>query len=205
MNRPMKKTVLLLIALLTLGTAQESMAQQRKTAVKKTAAKKATTAKKAVATATLVSIPMEGPAVIDGKYAYLGISLKETPANMRAKLKSKGMTIKRDYEGQMTDVRGVVDGVKVRLDVQEFSPNGCLVRQYDEKSYLLPKAKTRFNALLEKVVSIYGKGEYKDNDNDRKHYLIKTDKGEISVELFNEDEMDGASDYYTIALCVTKF
>ena len=42
MNRPMKKTVLLLIALLTLGTAQESMAQQRKTAVKKTAAKKTT-------------------------------------------------------------------------------------------------------------------------------------------------------------------
>lgn len=28
MNRPMKKTVLLLIALLTLGTAQESMAAQ---------------------------------------------------------------------------------------------------------------------------------------------------------------------------------
>lgn len=201
----MKKIALLLTALLTLGTAQESMAQ-RKTAVKKTAAKKATTAKKAAtAKATLVSIPMEGPAVIDGKYAYLGISLNETPANMRAKLKSKGMTIKRDYEGQMTDVRGVVDGVKVRLDVQEFSPNGCLVRQYDEKSYLLPKAKTRFNALLDKVVSIYGKGEYKFNDNDRKQYLIKTDKGEITVELFNEDEMDGASDYYTIALCVTKF
>jgi hypothetical protein len=196
----MKKTVLLLMALMMMGTAQESMAQQRKTAVKKT-----TTAKKPVAKAPLVSIPMEGPAVIDGKYAYLGISLNETPANMRAQLKSKGMTIKRDYEGKMTDVRGVVDGVKVRLDVQEFSPSGCLVRQYDEKSYLLPKAKTRYNALLEKVVSIYGKGEYKYNENDRKQYQIKTDNGEICVELFNEDEMEGASDYYMIALSVTKF
>lgn len=201
----MKKIALLLIALLTLGTAQMSMAQQRKTAVKKTAVKKTTTAKKAVAKAPLVSIPMEGPAVIDGKYAYLGISLNESPANMRAQLKAKGMTIKRDYEGKMTDVRGVVDGVKVRLDVQEFSPSGCLVRQYDEKSYLLSKAKTRYNALLEKVVSIYGKGEYKFNENDRKQYLIKTDNGEISVELFNEDEMDGASDYYMVVLSVTKF
>jgi len=201
----MKKIALLLIALIAMGTAQESMAQQRKTTAKKATVKKTTTAKKAVAKAPLVSIPMEGPAVIDGKYAYLGISLNETPANMRAQLKAKGMTIKRDYEGQMTDVRGVVDGVKVRLDVQEFSPNGCLVRQYDEKSYLLSKAKPRFNTLVEKVVSIYGKGEYKFNENDRKQYLIKTDKGEICVELFNEDEMDGASDYYTVVLCVSKF
>lgn len=201
----MKKIALLLMALMVMGSAQMSMAQQRKTAVKKTAVKKTTTAKKAVAKAPLVSIPMEGPAVIDGKYAYLGISLNESPANMRAQLKAKGMTIKRDYEGKMTDVRGVVDGVKVRLDVQEFSPSGCLVRQYDEKSYLLSKAKPRFNALVEKVVSIYGKGEYKFNDNDRKQYLIKTDNGEISVELFNEDEMDGASDYYMVVLSVTKF
>ena len=201
----MKKIALLLMALMMMGTAQNSVAQQRKTAVKKTAVKKTTTAQKTVAKAPLVSIPMEGPAVIDGKYAYLGISLNETPANMRAQLKSKGMTIKRDYEGKLTDVRGVVDGVKVRLDVQEFSPSGCLVRQYDEKSYLLPKAKPRFNALVEKVVSIYGKGEYKFNDNDRKQYLIKTDNGEICVELFNEDEMDGASDYYMVVLSVTKF
>ena len=201
----MKKIALLLMTLMVMGSAQNSMAQQRKTAVKKTAVKKTTTAKKAVAKAPLVSIPMEGPAVIDGKYAYLGISLNESPANMRAQLKAKGMTIKRDYEGKMTDVRGVVDGVKVRLDVQEFSPSGCLVRQYDEKSYLLSKAKPRFNALVEKVVSIYGKGEYKFNENDRKQYLIKTDNGEISVELFNEDEMDGASDYYMVVLSVTKF
>lgn len=191
------------MGLALLVAAMPTMAQQRRTA-SQTAVKKTTTARKPVAKPAVASIPMEGAAVVDGKFAYLGISLNETPADMRAKLRAKGMTIKKDYNGEMTEVHGVVDGVKVRVDVQEFSPGGCLVRQYDEKGLLLPKAKTRFNALLDKAVSIYGKGEYQRNDDDWKHYMIKTDNGEVSIELFNQDEMDGASDYYIVVLSVSK-
>lgn len=176
------KRILFVMGLALLVAAMPTMAQQRKPANRQVVKKTATT-KKPVAKPSPVSIPMEGEAVIDGKYAYLGISLNETPANMRAKLKTKGMTIKKDYNGEMTEVHGVVDGVKVRLDVQNVSSGGCLVRQYDEKGYLLPKAKQRFNALLDKVVSLYGKGEYQRNEDNWKHYMIKTDSGEVSIEL----------------------
>ena len=147
---------------------------------------------------------MEGPATVDGKYAYLGIPVDENAAGMIAKLKAKGMTVKRNWDGEMSDVHGIVDGVKVRLDVQNVASGGCLVRQYDEKSPVLSKAKVRFNTLLDKVVSIYGKGRYEKNEDGWKHYVIKTDGAEISVEMFNEDEMDGVSDYYVVVWCISK-
>ena len=201
----MKKIVFLLLALIMMGTAQESMAQQRKTAAKKTAVKKTTTAKKKpVAKPAMMSIAMEGPATVDGKYAYLGIPVTETVAGMIAKLKEKGMTVKRSYDGDMNDVHGVVDGVKVRVDVQNVASGGCVIRQYDEKSLVLSKAKVRYNTLLNKVISIYGNGKYVLNEDGFKHYVINVDGAEIHVELFNEDELEGASDFYLVALCISN-
>lgn len=197
----MKKTVLLLIALIVMGAAQESMAQQRKavrkTAVKKTTTSKQATAKKSAAPTTTASILMEGPATVDGAVAYLGIPVSEKANSVRAKLIAKGFVRKPQWEGDES-LSGVVDGVRVRLDVSDYAGKGCIVRQYDAKSYSLAKAKARYESLLAKVVGIYGKGEYQTNDGNFKRYMIAGNR--ICIELFNEDEMEGDSPNYMIAV-----
>ena len=197
----MKKTLLLLMVLIVMGTAQETMAQQRKaarkTAVKKTTTSKKTAVKNPTAQSTTVSIPMEGPANVDGSIAYMGIPVIEKAKNVRAKLIAKGFVRKPQWEGDES-LFGVVDGVRVRLDVGDYADKGCVIRQYDAKSYSLAKAKARYESLLAKVVSIYGKGEYETNDNGFKRYMIAGNR--ICVELFNEDEMEGGSPNYMIAV-----
>ncbi len=200
----MKKNVLLLTALIMMGTAQNMIAQQRKQPIKRTVESSRHPVTKKPTTRSLVtSIPMEGPAFIDEDLAYLGIPLSETVSSMKAKLKEKGLKSQSLYDGD-EDLYGIVGGTKVRVNVQVNAHKGCEVRQYDTESLKITKATTRFQALLSQLTSIYGQGKYKDNEKFYKKYHIKTPKGTVIIELFNEDEMDGSSDCYLIAVCFTK-
>ena len=123
----MKKIALLLLALMMMGTAQESMAQQRKSTAKKTAVKKTTTKAKstskpaAAAKPVGVSIPFDGPAKVDGKLSLFGISLAEKAATMKTQLVSKGLKVNRNDGGgdDITALIGTVEGVKTRVLIQE--------------------------------------------------------------------------------------
>lgn len=204
----MKKTLLLLAALMMMGTAQETMAQQRKTASAKkttTTARKGTAAKKTAAKTATPSIAWEGPGVVDGQVAFLGIPLTETKAGMKSKLTAKGIQDRRESDDDFIRLRGVIDGTRVRINIQQTASGNLMVSVYDEKTCALAKAKIRFTALVEKMKTIYGqKGKYLRNDNDWKEYEIEVGgtKEKVVVAMFNEDEMDGSSNFYQISVII---
>lgn len=198
----MKKKKFLLIALMLMGTAHTTMAQQRKsttkTAVRKTATKKTQAKKPAVA-----SIPYVGPAEANGEIAFLGISLAESPATMKSQLLSKGMKIDFVEENEKNNIhlKGSIDGTAVRLSISISVDKSIFnLSVIDNKSYRLAQATVRFNALVKKMESIYGKGQYENNESEYKQYTIAVGKGELSVSMFNEDEMDGASGFYSVTV-----
>ena len=210
----MKKVFMFLVAAMMLGMAMPTMAQQKKAPVKKTTTttKKSTTTQKQVAKKktpakpAAVSVPFEGPGIVDGHLAFMGIPLNESPANMKSKLMAKGLQSKRNDSGNGSlEVKGLVDGVQTIVEIAvSYKKDIWAIHMRDASTVRLPKAKARFETLLAKVESIYGKGECVDNYDDHKHYLLKSDKGSISVELFNEDEMDGASDFYVISVSFSE-
>ena len=206
----MKQTILFLAAALMLGVAMPTMAQQKKALVKRT-----TTTKKSGSTAAqkktqvkpaAVSIPFEGPAFVDNHLAFLGISLAEKPEIMKEKLIAKGFQSKRNESGSGDlEVKGIVDGVQVRVVIGVSSNNTIWnVVMYDAKEYKLPKAKARFATLVKKLESIYGKGKYTENYDDQKTYDVKMKKGGAAVNMFNMDEMDGASEFYVVNVGVSE-
>ena len=156
-------------------------------------------AKQTTAQTTAISLSFTGPALVGGSLAYLGIPLSEKAEIIKTKLIAMGMK-KRRIADDIEEFNGIVDGVKVRVSVGNSASGGSDIRQYDEKSYPLIKAKTRFNTLLNKIVGIYGNGNFDTNENDYKSYTIKNTHGTINVSLFNEDEMEGASPNYVIAV-----
>ena len=199
----MKKITLLLLALMMMGTAQESMAQQRKSTAKKTAVKKTTTkarstSKPAAAKPVGVSIPFDGPAKVDGKLSLFGISLAEKAATMKTQLVSKGLKVNRNDGGgdDITALIGTVEGVKTRVLIQETDGGKIYeVKLIYSKALPLAKAKSRFNSLVTKLGAIYGKGKYQRNEDEWKDYEFETG---VILSLFNEDEMEGMGDYLIV-------
>lgn len=190
----MKKSILTLFGVLLLGTALPIMAQQRKGNVRSTAK-------------TVTSIPMVGPAVVDNHLAFLGLSLGESAPQISSKLIAKGMKVDKSFDDGTSNVylTGTIDGVQSRVMIGVTAEKTVYnLNLYDKKSYRLPQAKSRFNALITKLESIYGKGKYNTNDNDRKIYHIRTAKGLVTLDLYNEDEMDGASDFYCICISFSE-
>ena len=184
----MKKITLLLMALLMFGTAQTAMAQNRKPNKRTTTTsqrKKPTTTQKNTTTETY-------PAVVNGHLAFMGISLAETPATFKKKLLAKGFRLFQEYEGGVT-LKGLVNGVPILVNIS----NGQILIN-DQKSYQLSKAKARFHQLVQVLEEIYGKGTRGESDEYSLNHKIKVAKGFIEINMFNEDEMDGSSDYYMV-------
>lgn len=204
----MKKLFMLFSVALMLGMAMQTMAQQKKKApVKRTATvtKSGTTAKKATGNTTATSISFEGPAIVNGHLAFMGIPLNENPATMKSKLIAKGFISRQVDEEYSLAVQGTVEGAKARIEIA-VTPHNTIgyLNLYEDRAYLLPKAKARYATLVSKLEKIYGKGEYHCNDDDHKIYWIKMEGGRVAVELFNMDEMDGASDYYIVAVSFSE-
>jgi len=156
--------------------------------------------------ATVASIPLTGPAIVDNHLAFLGISLGESTITVKAKLVEKGMKVEKNIDGTTNiNMMGNIDGVQSRVIIGVTNDNKVFsMSANDKKSYRLPQAKTRYNSLLSKIQSIYGKGAFDVNEADMKRYIIKTSKGVVTVELYNEDEMDGASESYCIAIGLSE-
>lgn len=176
------------MALLMFGTAQTAMAQNRKPNKRTTTTsprKKPTTTQQNTTTETY-------PAVVNGHLAFMGISLAETPATFKKKLLAKGFRLFLEYEGGVT-LKGLVNGVPSLVNIS----NGQILIN-DQKSYQLSKAKARFHQLVQVLEEIYGKGTRGESDEYSLNHKIKVAKGVIIIDMFNEDEMDGSSDYYMV-------
>lgn len=203
----MKSKVLFFVAMMLIAMPQNSEAQQSKRTkgTTKVTTKRTTPAKKTVkktATSTTATVVLEGPATVDGQIAFLGIPVTEKKANAKSKLVAKGLIDRREGDADFIRLRGTVDGVKVRVNIQETANGRLSIAMYDEKTLPITKARTRFAALLSKVKAVYGeKGNFTINDDYQKEFQIKVPgaPGTVSVAMFNEDEMDGASDFYQVS------
>lgn len=190
----MKKIAFVLMALLVMGTAQESMAQQRKAIAKRAAVRKAVTAKKVAAKQTTPSLAWEGPAVVDGHAAFLGVSFAELPAKMKTLLMAKGLKQeKRSWDSNNYYLTGKLDGTKSTVTIMPDDRKKVYSLEIiDDKEYTLAQARTRFNQLLPKIVAIYGKGTFGEKTNDFIEYVIKVGKETVNVTMFNGDAVGEA-------------
>lgn len=139
------------------------------------------------------------PPTVDGHVAFLGIPLNVTPASMKSQLQAKGFKVSYDDGGNNISMTGQAYGTKSRAIISigfVNGKNGCIYSMtcLDEKTLRLPQAKARYNQLVKKMESIYGKGTPTGDDT----YEIKVGTGKVLVSYFNEDEMDGASDFYVV-------
>ena len=143
--------------------------------------------------------------VVNGHIAFLGIPLSETANGMKSKLVAKGFKVERvDRETNYIYLLGNVYGVPSQIEISPDYQGKITVRVYIKKSARLPQAKKTYNLFLSKMTETYGSGKYETNDDGWKKYQIDRSNGTVFVELFNEDEMDGASDFYLVAICVTE-
>lgn len=133
------------------------------------------------------------PTTVNGHVAFMGISLTESPTSFKQKLRAKGFKVLEEYDGNVT-MTGQVNGIPSRIFI---SKNEVWVT--DLKSYRHPQAKIRYQQLVKKMEAIYGKGTPDEgNDDYMAHHTFKVGTGEVGVNMYNEDEMDGASDYYVV-------
>jgi len=146
------------------------------------------------------------PPVVDGHLAFMGIPLSVSPEEMKAKLMAKSMTKDGGMEEETGQIYliGSVDGVKSRIWIASKDEGIYTIHVEDFKTYLLPKAQTRFKTVLNNAIAIYGQGTYTDNYDGYKGYKIKCGKGVVAVWLMNEDEMDGASDCFKVIVVYTE-
>lgn len=136
---------------------------------------------------------------VDGHVAFLGIPLNVTPASMKSQLLAKGFKVEYDDGGNNVTLQGQAYGTKSRAIISigfVNGKNGCIysINCMDAKVLRLAQAKARYKQMIQKMESIYGKGAPVGDD----RYEIKVGNGLVSISYFNEDEMDGASDFYVI-------
>lgn len=142
---------------------------------------------------------------------FLGIPLNITPEEMLNRLKQKGFKIDPMFDDPQGPraVMGMVNGVQsvvgiIPLTPGEGKPLSTELHVREKKSYSLQLAKQRFKKLVPMLESEYGKG--KATATGEPNWLrhdIKVHEGTVILEMFNEDEMEGASRFYTISILYT--
>lgn len=139
--------------------------------------------------------------IINGELAFMGISLGETPANMVAKLKAKGFRlVTKDLETGYYRVSGMYHGMKSNIDIllnAQRKISGVVVSS--AIFYNNTRAKVQLNTLLEKLVEIYGEAK-----EDYGSYLIKPQKGSVSIGMYDRDELESSSGEYYIGISFSK-
>ena len=185
----MKKTLLALTALLLLGMAQGTMAQQKKTSVRKTMS----TVKKKTSVVTPISIT--DPVVIDGHLAYMGVQLGQSPSKIWTELEKKGFKeVKSDWGD--TQTKGLSYGAMSAIGVDEKGN----VYVTEDKAYTLSQAKRRVASLaagLKKALN--GKTSVMPaTDGGGGGTAIACDYGRIELQYQNDDEVEFISDTYVV-------
>lgn len=189
--------IALAAAMMLLGTAMPAQAQ------KKVTKRTTTTKKKKPATQLKNIVTADFPTTVDGHLAFCGISMAESPATMKAKLIELGMkvVIIDPTDNNNIYLEGMLDGKKVLTNIAIGAEDKIYHIWVDDKNPpRLKQAQSRFKSLVEEKEKIYGKGTYKieRNEADNKQYTFKIGAEEMSICLFNQDEMDGQSLFYTI-------
>lgn len=130
---------------------------------------------------------------------------------MLNRLKQKGFKIdpmSDDPQGPRA-VMGMVNGVQsvvgiIPLTHGEGKPLSTELHVREKKSYSLQLAKQRFQKLVPMLESEYGKGKAAaTGEPNWLRHDIKVHEGTVILEMFNEDEMEGASRFYTISILYT--
>jgi hypothetical protein len=141
--------------------------------------------------------------VVNGHVTFLGIPLNETPQGMRDKLMAKGM---KKAVGMETDtgniyLTGTVNGVPSTVHIVVGVGNKIYnINCIEKKDYRLPQAKARAKALLAQMEAIYGKAKSTNfSDDVVGEATINVANGSVLVGYSNQDEMDGASDFYYVS------
>ena len=147
------------------------------------------------------------PALVDGHVSVLGISLGEKYDAFCAKLLEMGFKKGEWSDENNTNLKGEFHGAPSLFRIEKYANTYRVIIYNDSKKPLrLAQAKQRYKELVKKMESIYGKGveDSWSTESQAKH-TIKVDKGTIIIEFFNEDELEGASDYYIVSALFQDF
>lgn len=138
---------------------------------------------------------------MEGKMAFLGISMEDGYDSMKKGLSEKGF--KPDNEIPNSDeLVGDFYGAEARVSFGPKEGELTSIHSYDKELYQPADAKSRFNKLKKKLASVYGKGEMTQDEDYQKSFRIESSYGLVILEMFDSDEMDGCSGVYVIAVSV---
>ena len=150
------------------------------------------------------------PPTVDGHVSLLGVSLGLSPTAFRDQILKKGFKNEWSDDNNI-NLTGQFYGKASRLTISIGYVNrkpGCLysVRVSDLKTLRLPQAKAHFNQQVQKMEATYGKGKREpSSDQGYAKHTIPVGKGFVTVEMMNEDEMEGASDFYLVLVYLQDF
>ena len=141
------------------------------------------------------------PPVVHGHLAFMGIPINTPEESLRKQLFAKGFKVYKNRWGQefSETLVGIYKGRKVQVQTAYKS---LIIK--DDENPTLQKARKRYYSLVKQLESIYGKGITKDYNDLYLRYEIKTPQGLVVAEMFNEDEMDGASDCYIVSFVLSE-
>jgi hypothetical protein len=141
------------------------------------------------------------PAVVNGHLAFMGIPINTPEESFRKQLLTKGFKVYVNKYGQKFPeiLVGVYKGRKV-----QFGTGYKMVFIQDDKRPTLANAKKRYKELVAELESIYGKGVANNTNDVTLRHEIKTPQGNVIVEMYNEDEMEGDSDYYIVGFVLSE-
>ena len=140
--------------------------------------------------------------IVDGHVSLLGISLGLKPAEFCKQLEKKGF--KKEWgDDNNIAYTGQFHGAPSRVSISIGFVNGQAGSLYSVnvislKSLKLAQAKARYREMVQKMEGIYGKGKTEATEQEYAKHVIPVGKGVVSIEMMNEDEMDGASAFYMV-------
>ena len=202
----MKKIVLLLMALMTMGTAQESAAQRltatvkKKPTMQKTIIAGKTTAPKKQTLANAATVTITDPVIVNGHVAFLGVPVKQAENAIKKQLLAKGLA--DPNENGFKYLGGTAYDVKVKVFIED--ENRITVRE--AKGYTKSQVKARINAYKKAFVEATGaKATEECMDCDDGGVKIETTGGLIDIHFYNQDEVNFSSKYFDIVLTFSQY
>lgn len=140
----------------------------------------------------------------DGNLIFMGISLGQTPSEIVAQLKEKGFKTVQTNK-YMIEMQGDVYGKQASVTVETTDDQKIIVSVRDLKPYTLKQAQQR----LDELQPHFQRGEeplvlaFDTMEGSR----LMQKGGKIDLYYYNEDEVEGTSDYYIVAvkLCNQDF
>ena len=145
------------------------------------------------------------PLLVNGHLAFLGIPLVQNRARIEAQLREKGITKKEDGYGNIR-YEGMVYGVKSSIAIlggYQQGENTEGISYYEMKNYSKAQARNRVFAYQKAFLNATG-GKVIENDmsynsdEGERIEIETTNKGYITIQYANEDEVNFESSYFNV-------